>query len=721
MPTLLRPSVCPHDCPSVCALQVEVTAEGRIGRVRGGDQPYTDGVICAKVARYAERANHPDRLRQPLLRVGAKGEGRFAPIGWSEALDLLAARLREAMDRHGPETVWPYHYAGTMGLVQRGAIRRLGHLAGWSRQRETFCVALSDAGWLAGVGAKRGVDPREMGDSQGDAGPPQVSLPPTGGGLGGARPWGRSELIVVWGGNPVHTQVNFMHWVQQARRGRDVPLVVIDPYRTATAAKADLHLALRPGTDGALACAVMHVLLAEGLADRAYLARLTDFSPAVEAHLASRTPAWAAAITGLAVDDIVRFARLYGSTPRSYLRLGYGFTRQRNGSAAMHAVSCLPAITGAWQHRGGGALYSNGGLYGLDMRFLHGLDAAPPPARQLDMGRLGAVLAGEARDLGDGPPVSAMLIQSTNPAVVAPDSRRVRAGLMRDDLFVCVHEQFMTDTARLADLVLPATTFAEHDDLYQASGHTFLQAARALVPAPGECRANHDFIGQLARRLGISHPAFGMDAWQLADAVLRASGKPGADDLLAAGWLDCGLPFEAAHFLDGFDHPDGRFRFAPDWAPHGEGHAGMPAFPDHQPVIDSATPERPFRLVAAPARHFLNTTFTETASSQRGEGRPTALIHRDTCARLGIADGDIVRLGNALGSVALHARPADGLQPDTVVVESQWPNAAFIEGVGINALVSAEPGWPAAGVAYHDTAVWLERVAQPGRDLPDAS
>ncbi|WP_428828019.1 molybdopterin-dependent oxidoreductase [Azonexus sp. IMCC34842] len=683
MSSQFRPSVCPHDCPSVCALDVEITADGRVGRLRGAGQPYTEGVICAKVARYAERTNHPQRLTQPLRRVGAKGSGQFAPIGWDDALDLLAERLQQACRRHGPETVWPYHYAGTMGFVQRGAIRRLGHLAGWSRQRETFCVALADAGWLAGAGAKRGVDPREMLDS---------------------------ELIVIWGGNPVHTQVNFMHWVQKARRGRQVPLVVVDPYRTATAAKADLHLALKPGTDGALACAVMHVLLAENLVDRSYLARLTDFSPALEAHLASRTPAWAAGITGLSVDDISRFARLYGSTGRSYLRLGYGFTRQRNGSAAMHAVSCLPALTGAWQHRGGGALYSNGGLYGLNTRFLYGLDANPPLARQLDMGRLGAVLAGDRRDIGDGPPVTALLIQSTNPAVVAPDSLSVRQGLLRDDVFVCVHEQFMTDTAQLADLVLPATTFLEHDDLYQASGHTFLQASRALVPALGECRSNHDFIGQLAGRLGIEHPAFGLSEWQLVDAVLQASGKPGADDLLAAGWLDSALPFEKAHFLDGFGHPDGRFRFAPDWTQRGEGHAAMPAFPDHQPVIDVPTPDKPFRLVAAPARHFLNTTFTETASSRHGEGRPTVLIHRDVCARLGIGEGDVVRLGNAQGQVALHARPAAGLQPDTVVVESQWPNAAFIDGVGINALVSAEPGWPAAGVAYHDTAVWLERV-----------
>ena len=682
-PVSTKRSVCPHDCPSVCALDVELLTPERIGRVRGASQPYTDGVVCAKVARYAERAHHPERLMRPLLRTGAKGSGQFEPISWEAALDLAAKRFQAAIARHGPETVWPYHYAGTMGLVQRGAIRRLGNLAGWSRQRETFCVALADPGWLAGVGAKRGVDAREVVDS---------------------------DLIVVWGGNPVHTQINFMHWTQKARRERHAQLVVIDPYRTATAEKADLHLALKPGTDGALACAVMHVLLAENLADRDYLARHTDFSERVERHLASRTPQWAAAITGLTVEAIVAFARLYGSTKRSYLRVGYGFTRQRNGAAAMHAVSCLPAISGAWAHPGGGALYGNSALYNLKTAFLHGLDRTVVITRQLDMGRIGAVLAGDPRDLGDGPPVSALLIQSTNPAVVAPDSAAVRAGLMREDLFTCVHEQFMTDTAKLADLVLPATTFLEHDDLYQASGHTFLQAARAVVPAPGECRSNHLFIGQLAERLGIDHPAFAIDEWSLIDRVLADSGKIGADELLEKGWIDCALPFEKAHFLDGFAHPDGRFRFAPDWQSLGEGHAVMMPLPDHLEVIDAPTPDKPFRLVAAPARNFLNTTFSETATSRQKEDRPTALIHPAVCAQLGIKAGDLVRLGNDQGSVLLHAKPFDGLQQTTLIVESQWPNDAFIEGIGINALVSAEPGFPAAGAAYHDTAVWLKSV-----------
>ena len=674
------PSVCPHDCPSACSLQLEVAADGRLGKVRGGDQPYTDGVICAKVARYAERANHPERLMHPLRRIGPKGSGQFETIAWDQALDLVAENLIRAMEKHGPETVWPYHYAGTMGLVQRAALRRLGHLAGWSRQHETFCVALSDAGWQAGVGAKHGVDAREVMDA---------------------------ELIVVWGGNPVHTQINFMHWVQKARRQTGAKLVVVDPYRTATAEKADVHLMLRPGTDGALACAVMHVLLQEELADRDYLTRLTDFSPAVERHLESRTPEWAARITGLSTEQIVSFARLYGSTRRSFMRIGYGFTRQRNGAAAMHAVSCLPAITGAWQEKGGGALYGHSAIYGLERSFLNGLDRPVPSARQLDMSALGAILAGDPGALRGGPPVTAMLVQNTNPAVVAPESLVIRKGLLREDLFLCVHEQFMTDTARLADVVLPATMFTEHDDLYQASGHTFLQVATAVLAPPGECRSNHDFIGQLAGRLGVAHPAFAMSARALIDQVLTASGKPGAEDLLRQGWLDCALPFEKAHFFDGFGHPDGRFRFAPDWSAIGPNHAVMPSMPDQQNVNEETSAETPFRLVPAPARHFLNSTFTETAKSMAGERRPTVLVHPDTAENLGVVDGSLVRLGNRRGMIRLHARLFDGVQPTTLVVESQWPNASFVDGIGVNALVGAAPGFPNGGAAYHDTAVWL--------------
>ena len=416
------PSVCPHDCPSTCALEVEKLAPDRIGKVRGAAaNSYTDGVICAKVSRYAERVHHPERLLKPLQRVGAKGEGKWREISFEAALDIVAEQFAKVAREHGPEAVWPYYYAGTMGHVQRDGIERLRNVMGYSRQATTICIALADAGWLAGNGVKRGADPREM---------------------------AKSDLIVVWGGNPVSTQVNVMTWIAKARKERGAKLVVVDPYRTGTAERADMHLAPRPGTDGALACAVMHVLFAEGYADRDYMARFADVPEELEAHLETRTPAWAAAITGLDESQIIEFARLYGATKRSFLRLGYGFSRSRNGAAQMHAVSCLPVVTGAWAHEGGGALYSNSAIYQLNKTLIEGRDRIDPAVRTLDMSRIGPVLVGERDALGSGPQVHAMLIQNTNPAAVAPESAKVRAGLLRDDLFVCVHEQFMTDTAQ---------------------------------------------------------------------------------------------------------------------------------------------------------------------------------------------------------------------------------------------------------------------------------
>lgn len=681
-------SVCAHDCPSVCALAVELPEPGRIGRVHGKPgHPYGEGVICAKVARYAERVHHPDRLTTPLRRTGPKGTGQFTPIGWDEALDLVADRLRQSTDRFGGETVWPYHYAGTMGLVQKGSIKRLRHVMGYSNMLETFCVAIAKAGWGAGAGVRRGIDIREMADT---------------------------DLAVIWGGNPVYTQVHVMNWVQKARRNRNAKLVVVDSYRTATAEKADLHLAPRPGTDGALAAAVMHVLFAEGYADRDYLARHTDFPPGLESHLALRDPRWAETITGVPADRIIEFARLYGRNRRSFLLLGYGFTRQRNGAAAMHAVSCLPAVTGAWTERGGGALFGQSGIYGLDTSLIEAPERALPGVRTLDMSRIGAVLTGDPRDLAGGPPVTAMLMQNTNPMVVAPNSAKVREGLARDDLFLCVHEQFLTDTARFADIVLPATTFLEHDDLYLASAHSHLQVARAVIPPVGESRSNHDVMAALARRLGAEHPAFTLSAWEVVDAVLKASGKPSADEILDRGGLDCIPDFDTAHFLTGFGHPDGRFRFAPDWAALGPHHAAMPRLPDHFPVIDPVTADKPFRLVAGPSRQFLNSTFTETPSSQRMEKRPTVKVLRTLCDRLGLSAGDPVVIGNEQGELTLPVHPVEGMDEGTVVVESVWPARAFPGGLGINCLISDDPAPPNGGAVFHDTAVWLRPAAGDG-------
>jgi anaerobic selenocysteine-containing dehydrogenase len=684
-PLRIAPSVCPHDCTSTCALDVEIVDARTIGRVRGGERnTYTGGVICEKVARYAERVHHPERLTHPLLRTGAKGSRQFKRISWPEALDRVAEAFTRSAARHGPEAVWPYFYAGTMGLVQRDGIHRLRHAMKYSRWYSTICVTLADTGWVAGVGAKRGVDLREAAE--------------------------HAELIVIWGGNPVNTQVNVMQHAMAAKK-RGAKLVVVDPYRTGTAEKADLHLALRPGTDGALACAVMHVLFAEGMADWEYLRRYTDCPDELAAHLRTRTPEWAAGITGLPVETIERFARLYGGTQRSFIRAHHGFSRSRNGAANMHAVVCLPAVTGAWAHKGGGALYGHTGIYPLDRSLIEGSDLMDPSVRELDQSRLGPILTGDAEALKGGPPVTALLVQNTNPAMVCPDLGKVHAGLAREDLFTCVHEQFLTETAAFADVVLPASSFLEHDDFYTASGHTTFQVARKLIEPPGEARENHYVICELARRLGARHRGFEMSAWQIMDETLRRSGMWDAQTNYERGGQDFAYPFERMHFLDGFPTADGKFHFRADWQRFGGRWREMPALPDHFDVIDKATPAKPFRLVAAPARTFLNSTFTETPSSVKRERRPTALLHPEDCAALGVAEGGRVELGNERGAVIVHVQPQEGQQRGVVVVEGIWPNRHFENGLGINALTSADPGWPNGGAAFHDTAVWIRRRA----------
>ena len=679
-------STCPHDCPSTCALEVEVLDKKTIGRIYGAkDNDYTAGTLCAKVARYAERIHHPERLGQPLKRVGQKGVGlsAFEPVSWDEALDEVAVRFKKAVDQYGSETIWPYHFAGTMGLLQRDAIECFRHVLKTSRQHATFCTTLPDAGWCAGTGVKRGSDARNI---------------------------AQSDLLVVWGGNPVSTQVNLMHHFALAKRERGAKLIVVDPYRTPTAQKADMHLQLRPGSDGALACAVMHVLFAEDLVDWDYLQQYTDVPEELRQHLDDKTPAWAAEITGLSVDEITTFARLYGRTQRSFIRAGYGFARSRNGAANMHAVTCLPAITGAWRYEGGGALYGNAEIYRLDQSVIMGLDAIDSNTRVLDQSRIGEVLCGNARDLQGGPPVTAMIVQNTNPAVVAPDTRRVLQGLARDDLFLCVHEQFMTETAAMADIVLPATMFLEHDDFYRASAHSYLQTTRPLIEAYAQCRSNHQVLSELAKRLGASHACFESDARSLIDDCLQRSGYPGEAELYEKHWHDCAYDFETTNFLNGFATPDRRFHFKPDWARLGPDYAEMPTLPDYMPVQNPADEQHPFRLVAAPARQFLNTSFTETPSSLRFEKRPTLKIHPEDAQALSLSDGDKVIVGNTQAEIVVHAEVFDGLQKGVVVIESIWPNSAFIGGLGVNALVSAKPGLPNGGAVFHDTAVWVRAI-----------
>jgi len=682
-------SVCPHDCPSVCALDVDILADGTIGRVRGAkDDPYTAGVICEKVARYAERIHHPERLTHPLRRVGPKGAGQWQPISWDEALDEIAQRFLAIEAEHGPEAIWPYFYAGTMGHVQRDGIERLRALRGYSHQYDTICTGLAWPGYIAGTGLLGGVNPEQMAEA---------------------------DCVVIWGTNAVHTQVNVMTHAMKARKTRGAKVVVIDIYRNATMDQADMGLVLRPGTDGALAVAAMHVLLRDGLADRAYMARFTDFSPEFEAHLATRTPEWAADITGLSVAEIEGFAHLVGKTPRSFFRLGFGFSRQRNGSTAMHAALCIPAMTGAWQHRGGGAFHSNSGTWALDKSRLTGKHLQKGTPRRLDMSEIGPILTGDARALQGGGPVHAMIVQNTNPATVAPDQKRVQEGFRREDLFLVVHEQFMTETAELADIVLPATMFLEHNDYYTRGGHTRVLYGPAVVDAPGEARSNHEVINAIAQRLGSDDPIFrSSDRDVVADTFAR-SNYPALEEVEKTGYIDRGRSDDDARFANGFAWPDGRFRFAPNWQAVSDikGYrwvcepAILPRFADHWVITEPTDAEHPFKLATSPARAFLNSSFNQTPGSLRREGEPSVFIHPEDAARLGIADGAPVVVGNHRGAVQLTARLFDGLRSGVLIAEGLHRNKAHRGGRGINMLTSAEPAPPFGGAPFHDAAVWI--------------
>lgn len=685
----IRHSTCPHDCPSACALDVEVLDGRTIGRVRGSkQQTYTAGVVCAKVARYAERIHHPERLTHPLRRTGPKGSGEFVRISWDEALDEIASRFLDAERALGAESVWPYYYAGTMGLVMRLGINRLTHVKKYSRFYSTICANVARVGFAVGTGKIAGVDPREM---------------------------GVSDLVVIWGTNPVNTQVNVMTHAARARKERGARIAAVDIYDNDTMKQADIKIILRPGTDGAFACGVMHVLFREGYADRAYMDRYTDAPAELEAHLQTRTPEWASAICGVPVADIEAFARAVGETKRSFFRLGYGFTRSRNGAAQMHAALCIPAVTGAWQYEGGGAFFNNAALWRFDESIIEGHDALDPSTRILDQSQIGRILTGDSQALCGGPAVKAMLIQNTNPMSVAPEQALVQQGFAREDLFVAVHEQFMTETALMADIVLPATMFMEHDDLYYGGGHQHISVGAKLIDPPAECRSNHEVLQGLARRLRAIHPGFEMTPRELIDATLKKSGHGDIAGLEADLWRDLQPDFRTSHYLDGFAHKDGKFHFKADWAHPPFGRvmgepARMPSLPDHWGATEETDTEHPFRLATSPSRSFLNTSFNETPSSQAREGAPSVMIHPRDAATFGISDGDAVTLGNLRGETTLTARLFEGVQRGVLIAESIHPNRAHVGGRGINVLTGADAVAPIGGAAFHDNKVWVRKA-----------
>src|SRR5438874_5866318 len=609
------PSVCPHVCPSCCSLEVTV-ADGRIAEVSGtADHPFTQGIICGKVREYAERVHSPLRVLTPLRRVGAKGEGRFERVSWDGALAEIARRWREIMARHGGEAILPFSYAGSMGQVQFFAGHPLFHALGASRLDRTICVTTAYSGWRATLGEVTGNDSEQM--------------------VG-------ADLVVLWGVNAAYSTINVMTLVKQARQ-RGAHVVVVDPYRTPTALQADEHLAVRPGTDGALALAVMHVLIADGLVNHDYIERATLGFEALAEHVKAWPPERVAPIVGLDAATIVAFARRYGASPRTFIRVGIGISRHDNGGMTCRTLACLPALTGAYADPPGGALLSSGGAFALDLRALERPDLMPtPPPPVINMIRLGRALT----DPDMRPPVKALYVYSSNPAAVCPNQTLVLRGLAREDLFTVVHEQVMTDTAHYADLVLPATTSMEHLDLYRSFGQLTLQLAKPVLPPQGEARSNWEVFGLLARAMGAAQSHYAKGDEGLIREFL-AKGEPHVravtlERLKREKSVRLALPRPYLPFADGAPTPSGKVEFVSAAL----AAQGLPALPTWTPLAEG--PGRPdlvarfpLQCIVPPNRFFLNSSFSQSERLRRRQGTPTVMLAAEDAARRGIADFDV--------------------------------------------------------------------------------
>src|SRR5882672_12465 len=672
-------SVCPHDCPSCCSLVVTVEGD-RLTSVTGNpDHPFTRGVICGKVREYAERVHSPLRVLTPLRRIGPKGAGEFAPISWDDAIDTIAARWRAIIASEGGEAILPFSYAGSMGQVQFFAGHPLFHALGASRLDRSICVSTAYTGWRATVGQVTGNDSEQM--------------------VG-------ADLIVLWGVNASYSTINVMTLVKQARQ-RGAHVVVIDPNRTPTAMQADEHLAVRPGSDGALALAVMHVLIAEGRVDRNYVERATLGFEALAEHVKAWPPERVAPIVGLDASSIVAFARRYGASARAFIRVGIGLSRHDNGGMTCRTIACLPALTGAYADPHGGALLSSGGAFAMDYRALERPDLMPTPApRVINMIQLGRALT----DPGLAPPVKALYVYSSNPAAVCPNQTLVLQGLAREDLFTVVHEQVMTDTAHYADLVLPATTSMEHLDLYRSFGQLTLQLAKPVLPPQGEAKSNWEAFGLLARAMGVaqSHYAKG-DERLIREFLAKGDASVRAitwEQLERDGWARIALPRPYRPFADGAPTPSGKVEF---YAASLE-HHGLPALPTYVPLIEG--PERreltarfPLQCIVPPNRFFLNSSFSQSTLLRRRQGAATVMLAPADATARGIGEGDTVLVESARGSARFAARITDATRPGVVVIEGIWWHRFSPGGRGVNVLTSDRVADLGGGPAFHSNLV----------------
>lgn len=673
-------AACPHDCPDTCAMRVTVEG-GQVVRIQGDpDHAHTQGALCTKVSRYAERSYHAERVLHPLKRVGPKGRGEFVPVSWDESLADIAARL-SAIAARDPQAIVPYSYAGTMGMVQGEAMaQRFFHKLGASLLDRTICSMAGGEALAATYGAKVGMHNRFFAESR---------------------------LILIWGSNSITSNLHFWTLAQEAKR-RGAKLIAIDPRRTETAEKCHQHIALLPGTDGALALGMMHELSSQGWLDRDYIDRHVDGFERLAKRIAEWPPERAAEVCGIGADEVRGLARDWGTTQPAAIRLNYGMQRVRGGGNAARLIALLPCLTGAWRHRAGGLLLSSSGWFkqyrnpALERPDL----LAGRRPRTINMSTIGDDLLRPSSP-AFGPRIEALVVYNSNPVAVAPESKKVAAGFAREDLFTVVLEHFLTDTADHADYVLPATTQLEHLDVHGTYGHTDVMFNEPAIAPLGQAKPNTQIFRELAARMGFSEACFGDDDETLARQAFdwEALGTS-FESLRERGWAS--LPLPEAPFADGgFPTASGRVRIDV---------CGL-GVPEHVPNYESAqsSPELaaryPLAMISPPARHFLNSTFVNVKSLRAIEGEPLIEIHADDARARGIASGATVRVFNDRGEYRCKAEVSGRARPGVVNGLGVWWRKLGLDGTNVNELTHQQLTDIGRAPAFYDCLVQVERLA----------
>jgi anaerobic selenocysteine-containing dehydrogenase len=699
-------AVCSHDCPDSCGVLVTVDElSGRAVKMQGDpSHPVTRGFLCGKVAKYLERVYSPDRLLYPMRRKAGVAKGplpkgqeaeAFERITWDEALDEIAARLKEISAEFGPESVLPYSYAGTIGQLGYGSMdRRFFHRLGASQLDRTICASAGGAALLSVYGVKLGTTPQDF---------------------------AHAGLIIAWGANIHGNNVHLWPFIEEARRA-GARLVVIDPYKTRTAALADEHLAIHPGTDAALALGLMHVILNMGLEDSEYIARCTAGFEELKAHAMSpeHSPEKVAAITGISAETIVRLARTYatagrnGSAPAA-IRLNYGIQRSENGGTAARAVCMLPLLTGAWKYRGGGLQLSTSGSFPFDSNALQMpelMEASPlgRAARVVNMSRLGQALTLDDAGVG-GPPVKALFVYNSNPAAVAPNQNDVLRGMARKDLFVVVHEQFFTDTADYADVLLPAATFLETKDVQGAYGHLYAQISQRAIEPLGEARNNVTMFGELGRRMGFDESCFDDREDELIDQSLKTDNPWFAgitrERLEREGHVPLQLPVDK----DGLTLPFSTV----EWFKTSSGRGELTPVPVFAAPVESRggadAMKYPLEFLPRKADNYMNSTFANLTGHQRMEKRTAGVLemHATDASPRGITEGDVVEVFNGRGSITLRAHVNGHVGEGVVSARLDW-NKLSHNGANVNALTSERLTDIGGGATFYSTLVEVRKA-----------